>query len=659
MVRTFSIITCLLILISGSVFGQGASFYFVWTEGASPGWFPLTYDCADPSSPVLCDSIIKVRLMIDSDLSGIAGPVYTTGDLPCPVGHNGIVGEVWPINEWPFECGEFISPVLQYQGAVPAFQPVYLLVGRQTESDFIPAWSSYPVVIGPGAHQFIITCPTGGTFNQPCWTCYMDPGGALLEPIPEPCIDPPGQVQNVHASDDDCEFPSCVFISWDDLEDETGYIVERSACLDTGVVEIVGRDVTSWCDTVISAGEICYYNVKAFNSCGEGPWSVADAGSRPVLPDPPINVEASDSLCDGILITWTDMADNEIGFSVGRSPEGSPQGNPFDTIFYIDEPNTESFFDSTALPDTIYTYVVAAGDTCGYNEGIGDVGIRWGVPAPVTGLSAVGECDRILLSWQPDSGNVDSFLVFRDDIPEAIGVIDGSLTEYADTDLNDALTHTYRIQALNPCGVSALSEPASAALLPLFEFEETIQDTVLCMDEFSINIRCCDTIDSLAIWQSVDGSAFNIYLGQQINPSDPLVLTIPDVGRVLVPSRLMVLAYRSTRVDTALSNEFILDCLMDIDKPYRPLPAAYTLYQNYPNPFNATTTIVYDLPTAGFAKLAVYNVIGREVAVLTNEIRTAGNHEITFDASLLPSGIYFYRLEAGDFTAMNKMVLMK
>ncbi|MBU1638255.1 T9SS type A sorting domain-containing protein, partial [bacterium] len=56
---------------------------------------------------------------------------------------------------------------------------------------------------------------------------------------------------------------------------------------------------------------------------------------------------------------------------------------------------------------------------------------------------------------------------------------------------------------------------------------------------------------------------------------------------------------------------------------------------------------------------AVYNVIGREVAVLTNEIRTAGNHEITFDASLLPSGIYFYRLEAGDFTAIKKMVLMK
>ncbi|MBU1921413.1 T9SS type A sorting domain-containing protein, partial [bacterium] len=252
-----------------------------------------------------------------------------------------------------------------------------------------------------------------------------------------------------------------------------------------------------------------------------------------------------------------------------------------------------------------------------------------------------------------------SFLVFRDDSSAALAALVASVTQFADSSLNDPFFHEYRIYAANECGLSLPSMSVSAQLLPLFDCEESIPDTVFCMQEFFIDGRICDSVDSLQVWLSIDGGPFETSLGGFTNPTDPFSLTIPDAGRVLVPSRLMILAYRSTRVDTALSNEFILDCLMDIDKPYRPLPAAYTLYQNYPNPFNATTEIVYDLPTPDFAKLAVYNVMGREVAVLTNEIRTAGNHEITFDASLLPSGIYFYRLEAGDFTAIKKMVLMK
>lgn len=78
-----------------------------------------------------------------------------------------------------------------------------------------------------------------------------------------------------------------------------------------------------------------------------------------------------------------------------------------------------------------------------------------------------------------------------------------------------------------------------------------------------------------------------------------------------------------------------------------------------PNPFNPTTTISYQLPVAGFVSLKVYDLQGREVADLINGYRQAGSHEITFDGSNLTSGIYFYRLKAGDFNAIGKMVLMK
>jgi hypothetical protein len=89
------------------------------------------------------------------------------------------------------------------------------------------------------------------------------------------------------------------------------------------------------------------------------------------------------------------------------------------------------------------------------------------------------------------------------------------------------------------------------------------------------------------------------------------------------------------------------------------LPERYQLAQNSPNPFNPTTTIRFETPTAGHVKVAVYNLRGEMVRTLINGEVAAGYHHITFDASGLASGIYFYRLEAGSFTAMRKMLLGK
>ena len=89
------------------------------------------------------------------------------------------------------------------------------------------------------------------------------------------------------------------------------------------------------------------------------------------------------------------------------------------------------------------------------------------------------------------------------------------------------------------------------------------------------------------------------------------------------------------------------------------IPANFKLEQNYPNPFNPTTSISYSIPKTAFVTLKVYNLIGQEVASLVNEIKDPGNYKSTFDASKLSSGIYFYRLEAGNFVSIKKMALMK
>ena len=85
----------------------------------------------------------------------------------------------------------------------------------------------------------------------------------------------------------------------------------------------------------------------------------------------------------------------------------------------------------------------------------------------------------------------------------------------------------------------------------------------------------------------------------------------------------------------------------------------YILYQNYPNPFNPNTKIIYSIPNTNLITLKVYDVLGREVATLLNEVKPAGNYEIIFDGSSLSSGIYFYRMQAGNYIKTRKMILLK
>jgi hypothetical protein len=89
------------------------------------------------------------------------------------------------------------------------------------------------------------------------------------------------------------------------------------------------------------------------------------------------------------------------------------------------------------------------------------------------------------------------------------------------------------------------------------------------------------------------------------------------------------------------------------------IPAEFELLQNYPNPFNPVTHIRYAIPQAAQVKLEVYNSLGQKVAELMNDYQPAGNHVAEFQAGSLPSGIYFYRITAGSYQKMIKMMLMK
>ncbi|MCF8242807.1 MAG: T9SS type A sorting domain-containing protein [Melioribacteraceae bacterium] len=85
----------------------------------------------------------------------------------------------------------------------------------------------------------------------------------------------------------------------------------------------------------------------------------------------------------------------------------------------------------------------------------------------------------------------------------------------------------------------------------------------------------------------------------------------------------------------------------------------FELYQNYPNPFNPRTNIVYQIPKEGRVVIKLYDILGREMQTLVNEEKIQGRYEFTFNGTKLSSGVYIYRITAGEFTANKKLLLMK
>jgi hypothetical protein len=109
----------------------------------------------------------------------------------------------------------------------------------------------------------------------------------------------------------------------------------------------------------------------------------------------------------------------------------------------------------------------------------------------------------------------------------------------------------------------------------------------------------------------------------------------------------------------SISNVQSTGCTNVATQEVATIPRDFALDQNYPNPFNPTTTIAFSLPTTQRVSLKVYDALSREVATLVDNVQPAGWHEVVFDATDLPSGVYLYRLHTDSFTSAKKLILLK
>jgi hypothetical protein len=156
---------------------------------------------------------------------------------------------------------------------------------------------------------------------------------------------------------------------------------------------------------------------------------------------------------------------------------------------------------------------------------------------------------------------------------------------------------------------------------------------------------------------SPTGEPFSITSGQIKNVSKSITLSstwVPEsVG-------VVVFVQNSTSREIYQSDYIAVRSLVTTGVENNPTrPKEFTLEQNYPNPFNPTTTIEFSVATSGHTSLRVFDMLGREVAVLVHGERTPGVYTLTWDASALPSGVYLARMQAGSFVATRKMTLVR
>ena len=137
-----------------------------------------------------------------------------------------------------------------------------------------------------------------------------------------------------------------------------------------------------------------------------------------------------------------------------------------------------------------------------------------------------------------------------------------------------------------------------------------------------------------------------------------LIAMHPAAG-VDAPEAITAMRKNAARLRALSYDEITAGRLLSAGTTANSLPPATMLFQNFPNPFNPSTTIRYEIPEAAHVTLTVFNTLGQQVAVLQRGEQAAGYHEVRFDGSQLPSGMYFYRLKAGAYIATRRLVLVR
>ena len=370
-------------------------------------------------------------------------------------------------------------------------------------------------------------------------------------------------------------------------------------------------------------------------------------------PDAPTNLTATAVSQTQIDLNWQDNSNNEDGFKIERRLPPSTTWTEIATL----GANTTSYNNTGLTLNTNYCYQVraynAVGNSSYSNEACATTNPN--VPNPPSNLVAqfIPSPLSVQLTWTDNSNNEDGFIIEREGLgPEAFVIVDtvsANSTIYLDTTVT-YLTYVYRLTAFNISGQSAYSDTAQIVVpVELTFFNASIKNEGVLL-EWTTATEINNMGFEIQRNQSVEWETIGFVEGRGTTSEITNYQFFNDLSEFNSSAKLQ---YRLKQID--FNGVFSYSNTVEVDF----LVEKYSLSQNYPNPFNPSTSISFTLTTKTFVTLKVYNILGNEITTLVNELIPGGNHKVKFDATGLPSGVYLYSLNAGDFVETKKMLLMK
>ena len=282
--------------------------------------------------------------------------------------------------------------------------------------------------------------------------------------------------------------------------------------------------------------------------------------------------------------------------------------------------------------------------------------------APSNCVASDNLCDKVHFCWQDNSNNEDGFKIYRNG--SYIGGVGANVTCYDDNTASLGVTYSYCVKAYNNCGESSqccdngirltpplapsLSSPSNGAIdqsVPVYlEWDE-----VSGVDNYQVVVDSNSSFSSPQIDETTSSSYYN---ATGLNHATTYYWRVR--AHNLCDWGDWSAKWHFTTVTTGVDDESSSQ-----DKP-----VAFALSQNHPNPFNPETVIEYALPKDCQVQIAIYNLLGQKIRTLIDQYQTKGQRKIHWDGkddegNELTSGIYFYRLQAGDFSETKKMVLLR
>lgn len=289
-------------------------------------------------------------------------------------------------------------------------------------------------------------------------------------------------------------------------------------------------------------------------------------------------------------------------------------------------------------------------------------------PSTPTNFNLIGSLDKVELSWNKNlEEDVETYEIYRslnlDFDPDTMAAFTYSIADtfFTDTNIVYGNNYYYSIAAVDTAGNKSefsgiLSVSIADTIAPQIPMGLMIEQNEVNAASLKWNKNIENDLNNYKIYRSFESN---------FDPDTLATYTYSTSDTFFVDSNVEIgkhYYYKISATDiheneSEYSDEVSLLLVSIEDKSI--VPTSYALYQNYPNPFNPVTKINYQIPQPGKVKIAVFDMLGKEVAVIENNIKDAGYYTLQFDGSNISSGIYFYKIIAGSFIETKKLVLMK